>query len=351
MSEDIARKPRVLFIFSPGDALAELSKALKSAAELELEELQGTPEQVWRKAIAYSARICVIYFPRLGDEQVRCIKRIMAGCLSHVILLTRDSPPDALFAGNTRELEVIQTPEAKRVFSDVLSRVRALAKTPLPKRVSVSELAMKAAASGPQSSGLPQSVVNERIIAIGSSTGGTEALAALFHGLRPPMPGIVVVQHMPPMFTDMFAQRLDRELPFDVCEAKNNVRILPNSIHIAPGDSHLRVKRSAGGFFAVVGGTKLVSGHCPSVDVLFESVAERVGRDAVGVILTGMGADGARGMLQMRRSGSFNIGQDEESCIVYGMPRAAYENGAVHTQAALGDIASVITSHLRSGRG
>jgi two-component system chemotaxis response regulator CheB len=160
------------------------------------------------------------------------------------------------------------------------------------------------------------------------------------------MPGIVVVQHMPPVFTAMFADRLNRELPFDVVEAKDNTPIKPGSIHIAPGDMHLRIKKVGSQFFTVVGGQNKVSGHCPSVDVLFESVAAVAGSSAMGVILTGMGADGAANMLKMRQRGAFTVGQDEASCVVYGMPRKAYELGAVARQAPLGDIAAILMNQL-----
>lgn len=188
-----------------------------------------------------------------------------------------------------------------------------------------------------------------RIIAVGASTGGTEALSALFRGLHGDIPGIVVVQHMPPVFTAMFAERLDRELPFEVCEASDNLRIRPNCIYIAPGDRHLQIKRIGSSFFTVVGGTHKVNGHCPSVDVLFESVANAAGPGGIGVILTGMGGDGAEGLLAMRQRGAYTIGQDEATCVVYGMPRKAYELGAVSRQAGLDAIPGLIMRKLSAG--
>jgi two-component system chemotaxis response regulator CheB len=186
---------------------------------------------------------------------------------------------------------------------------------------------------------------------MGASTGGTEALAKLFHllpNLPERLPGIVVVQHMPPGFTQMYAERLNRELPFfDVKEAFDDEIIHSNTIRIAPGDSHLRIKRRDGYFATSVGGDNKVNGHCPSVDVLFDSVAAVAGKLATGVILTGMGADGARGLLRMRNAGAYTFGQDEESCVVYGMPWKAYEFGAVVRQAPLTDIPALLVAHLR----
>ncbi len=177
-----------------------------------------------------------------------------------------------------------------------------------------------------------------KIIAIGSSTGGTEAIFAILKKFPKNAPGIVIVQHMPPNFTRMYAERLNNSCLLEVREAKNGDKIYPGLALIAPGDYHMRV-RKAGKLYTVecFKGEK-VSGHCPSVDVLFESVANSAGPDAIGVILTGMGSDGAKGLLAMRQKGARTIGQNEQSCVVYGMPKAAYDIGAVEKQTSLGDI-------------
>lgn len=171
-----------------------------------------------------------------------------------------------------------------------------------------------------------------KLIAVGASTGGTEALARLFKSLPRPVPGIVVVQHMPPGFTQMYAERLDRELPFRVREAAGNEEIKENEIYIAPGSRQMRVVKVDGAYFTRLGESEKHSGHCPSVDVLFESAAKAAGSGGIGVILTGMGADGAEGLLSMRRAGALTLGQDEESCVVYGMPKKAFDLGAVMRQ-------------------
>ena len=205
------------------------------------------------------------------------------------------------------------------------------------------ELSLPRKSIGPN---LPDSVVQSNIIAIGASTGGTEALVQLFKLLPETMPGMVVVQHMPPVFTKMYAQRLDNDLPFEVVEAQDNVLIKPCSVHIAPGDRQLMIKRCGNLFYTSLGNSEKVSGHCPSVDVLFESVSKEAGDLAVGIILTGMGADGAKGLASMRAKGAFTIGQDEASCVVYGMPQKAFEYGGVVKQAALLDIPKVLVTHL-----
>ena len=179
------------------------------------------------------------------------------------------------------------------------------------------------------------------LIALGASTGGTEALARVVRNLVPPLPPIVIVQHIPPGFSRLFAQRLDRESMLSAKEAADGDRLLDNHVYVAPGDQHLRV-RAAGGFFAACARGPRVNGHCPSVDVLFESVAKTVGSRALGVIFTGMGADGAEGLRRMREAGAQTLGQDEKTCVVYGMPRAAYELGAVERQLPLDAIAGAI---------
>lgn len=176
------------------------------------------------------------------------------------------------------------------------------------------------------------------LIAIGASTGGTEALLQVLKPLPKEMPPIVIVQHMPPVFTKMYAERLNNTIKLEVAEAKNGDKLVPGKVLIAAGDKHMRVKR-IGGIISIdcFEGEK-VSGHCPSVDVLFDSVSERFGKDAIGVILTGMGADGAKGLLKMRSKGINTIGQDEASCVVYGMPKVAFDMGGVERQLSLEDI-------------
>lgn len=182
------------------------------------------------------------------------------------------------------------------------------------------------------------------LIAIGASTGGTEALAKVLKELVPPLPPIVIVQHIPPMFSKLFADRLHNECHISVKEAQNGDKLEPNWAYVAPGDKQMKVKNFGGNMQLDVNHGPKVNGHCPSVDVLFDSVADQIGNNALGVILTGMGADGANGLLKMRQRGAATIGQDEASCVVYGMPRAAYEKGAVERQLPLSGIASMITT-------
>ncbi len=188
----------------------------------------------------------------------------------------------------------------------------------------------------------PDLAMQQKIIAIGASTGGTEALCTVISMMRPPLPGIIVVQHIPPVFSRLFAERLNTETKFKVEEAAQGSIVQPGEVYIAPGDKQVRVKKQGDGYLLECATGKRVNGHCPSVDVLFHSVARAAGAAAMGVILTGMGSDGAKGLLAMRRIGAHTVGQDEASCVVYGMPRVAWEIGAVEQQLPLSAIAAKI---------
>lgn len=178
------------------------------------------------------------------------------------------------------------------------------------------------------------------VIAIGASTGGTEAIFAVMKDYGADLPGIVVVQHMPPGFTEMYAKRLDNQCRVRVKEARTGDRVLPGTVLIAPGgDKHMHLVKVNGMYQVEVKAGPKVNGHCPSVDVLFESVAKVAGPNALGIILTGMGGDGAKGLLAMRKAGARTIGQDESTCVVYGMPKVAYDLGAVEFQEKLSNIA------------
>ncbi|WP_298723094.1 chemotaxis response regulator protein-glutamate methylesterase [uncultured Ferrovibrio sp.] len=185
------------------------------------------------------------------------------------------------------------------------------------------------------------------IVAIGSSTGGVEALKEVITVLPPDSPPILITQHMPPRFTGSFAARLDSLSAVAVSEAKDNVRVFPGHVYIAPGDYHLTLYRSGGHYYTRLNHDPPVSGHRPSVDVLFNSVAEHAGHNAIGVILTGMGKDGAAGLKKMLEAGAQTIGQDESTSLVYGMPKAAKLMGAVQAEVAIGQIAAEILNRCK----
>jgi len=182
----------------------------------------------------------------------------------------------------------------------------------------------------------------DSIVAIGTSTGGTQALEVLLTGLPPTVPGIVIVQHMPEKFTASFAARLNRLCEVDVFEAKDGQRVVPGRALIAPGGKHMMLRRSGAQYHVEVVDGPVVNRHRPSVDVLFRSVAKYAGRNALGVIMTGMGDDGARGLKEMHDAGARTIAQDEDTCVVYGMPKEAVKLGAVDRIMPLQHIAAAL---------
>ncbi len=186
----------------------------------------------------------------------------------------------------------------------------------------------------------------DKIIAIGASTGGTEAIKTVINSFPPTTPGVVIVQHMPAGFTKMFAERLNTTCSMQVKEAETGDRIMTGRVLIAPGEHHLTITRSGGIYKAVCQPGPKVCGHCPSVEVMMNSAAEHVGANAVGVMLTGMGADGADAMLAMRKAGARTLAQDEKSCVVFGMPNEAYKRGGAEQLVPLDMIAKNVIQLL-----
>jgi two-component system chemotaxis response regulator CheB len=188
----------------------------------------------------------------------------------------------------------------------------------------------------------------EKLIIIGASTGGTEAIREVLQPLPPDSPGILIAQHMPAGFTNSFAQRLNGLCRIKVSEAVHGERVLPGHAYIAPGGFHLSLTRSGANYVAQVDQAPPVNRHRPSVDVLFDSAARHAGKNAIGVILTGMGRDGAEGLMRMRQAGAHTFAQDEASCVVFGMPREAIALGAVNEVVPLQEMSQRVLAHLRS---
>ena len=192
---------------------------------------------------------------------------------------------------------------------------------------------------------------SEKLIIIGASTGGTEAIREFLMQMPSDCPGILIAQHMPEGFTSSFARRLDSLCKISVVESAGNERVLPGHAYIAPGHSHLLLTRSGANYMTKIEQSEPVNRHRPSVDVLFRSAAQAAGKNAVGVILTGMGKDGAQGMLEMKNAGAYNFAQDEASCVVFGMPREAIAIGASHEVAPLTALPGLVLGHLATHGG
>jgi two-component system, chemotaxis family, protein-glutamate methylesterase/glutaminase len=235
--------------------------------------------------------------------------------------------------------------------SDIVDKIRVAASAHVkrlgPAPAAGATHAASAAAHDTPRAPLPR-LSTEKIVCIGASTGGTEAIREVLTPLPADSPAIVITQHMPPGFTTSFAARLDSLCKIRVEEARHNQRILPGHAYIAPGGHHLRIDRSGSNYIAVVEDTEPVNRHRPSVEVLFKSAARVLGPNAVGIMLTGMGADGALAMREMKDAGSYNYVQDETSCVVFGMPRMAIQAGAAHEILPLNQIAPALLNRLAS---
>lgn len=260
---------------------------------------------------------------------------------------------DALRAG---AVDFVKKPDGRNVtvegfIEELVSKIRIASVAKIYKRkIGLSTSADKAAgtaASFKKPSVSPLACSNiKTIIALGASTGGTEATLEVLQRLPASIPPMLIVQHMPPGFTKLYADRMNRICDVAVKEAQDGDILTEGQVYIAPGDTQLRVVRSGSCYVLRCSGTEKVSGHCPSVDVLFNSVSELPIPNKIGVILTGMGKDGAAGLLKMKQNGAYTIGESKESCVVYGMPQAAYDIGAVTIQAGNKDIANLILNHL-----
>jgi two-component system chemotaxis response regulator CheB len=200
--------------------------------------------------------------------------------------------------------------------------------------------------SGMRSGTLSVSGNSQKIIALGASTGGTDALQVVLTSMPANCPPIVIVQHMPPVFTKMFAERLNKLCAIEIKEAQDGDRLKNGCALLAPGDFHMSLCRDSKGYYVKIAPGEKVSGHRPSVDVLFRSVAECAKQKAVGAIMTGMGSDGADGLLKMHQQGAYTIGQDKETCVVYGMPKAADQAGITDVSAPIDKVADAIRKEL-----
>ena len=234
--------------------------------------------------------------------------------------------------------------EGMREYTEQITdkiRVASKAKVSSPSRHSASDNAIAKPAS------LRNPLISsEKLLIIGASTGGTEAIKSFLLQMPSDCPGILITQHMPAGFTKSFANRLNSLCQISVKEAEGGERVLPGHAYIAPGDKHLLLARSGANYVTELSDAPPVNRHKPSVDVLFDSAALHAGKNAVGVILTGMGKDGAAGMAKMKDAGSYNFAQNEESCVVYGMPKEAIAHGGVDEVAHLNDLPKMVLNYL-----
>ncbi|KAF0189458.1 MAG: two-component system chemotaxis family response regulator [Desulfobulbaceae bacterium] len=299
-----------------------------------------------------------VEMPRM--DGLTFLKKIMSQHPIPVVIcstLTTGRSETALKALEYGAVEVIDKPKlgTKQFFEESSTRIcdavkaAAMAKVRPMRERSTIQPKLTADAMLPKPTSHAMVETTERVVAVGASTGGTEALRVFLEAMPMDAPGIVIVQHMPENFTAAFANRLNGLCSMTVQEAKNGDTVLRGRALIAPGNSHMLLKRSGARYYVEIKDGPLVSRHRPSVDVLFRSVARYAGKNAMGVIMTGMGDDGAKGMLEMKEAGAFlTIAQDEASCVVFGMPNEAIKLGAADKIMPLERIAGAVITHCRS---
>lgn len=333
------RKIRVLVVEDSLFFRELLVKHLNNDPELEVVAGARDPFEARDMIVKYKPDVMTldIEMPRMNG--IVFLRKLMPQYPMPVVMISSlsDKVFDALNAG---AVDFVVKPE----MSD-RKKLEELMMIDLPNKIKIASAAKLGSIKKTEVPLLTETVssstnVNDLIIAIGASTGGTEAIASILKEFGPDIPGTVIVQHMPAGFTEMYANRLNDQCRVEVKEAKHGDKILPGQVLIAPGgECQMRVIKAGGSYQVEIKPGAKVSGHCPSVDVLFESVAKCAANRSVGIILTGMGADGAKGLLEMRKNGARTIGQDEATCIVYGMPKAAFDIGAVEYQEKITDIA------------
>ncbi|OCA97483.1 MULTISPECIES: chemotaxis response regulator protein-glutamate methylesterase [Clostridium] len=340
------RSIRVLIVDDSIVFREAISRGISTAPNIEVVGKAVDPYDARDKLLELNpdVMICDVQMPKLNG--VEFIKRLLPQYKIPIIVVSSISDVvfDAMDAGAVDFLSKpdARTPNGFEVFiNELIIKIRGAANVNLSANLGQ-------ISKSTSNRGMEKSVnVKNKVIAIGASTGGTEAIYNLLKNLPKDIPGIIIVQHIPPVFSKMFADRLNLQTQFTVKEAQTGDTIEPGKVLIAPGDKHMKLKKAADKYIVeTIQGNK-VNGHCPSVDVLFESVAKVASKNAIGVILTGMGHDGAVGLMSMRRAGARTIGQDQKSSVVYGMPKVAFEIGAVEKQVAISNIPSVICDMLK----
>ena len=286
-----------------------------------------------------------------GNEFLRTIMPKYPNVKAVVISSLSNNVFDAMQAG---AIDFVGKPGSRLGYdennfvADIIQKVK-IASTAhvITPGVGTSKLPTRTQPAKPPSKRKVVGATSKNVIAIGASTGGTEAIIEVIKRFPANTPGVVIVQHMPPVFTRMYAERVDKICSMNVREAQNGDRVESGLILIAPGgDQQMYLRQDSGGYYVYLSQGSKVSGHCPSVDVLFDSVAKTAGRYAIGILLTGMGADGASGLTNMKGAGAYTIGQDEDSCVVYGMPMVAFNMGGVSEQLPLSAIGDAALRHF-----
>jgi two-component system, chemotaxis family, protein-glutamate methylesterase/glutaminase len=348
------KKIRVLIVDDSAVVRQTLEEVLSSDRDIEVMATASDPYIAAEKILHEVPDVITLDIEMPRMDGITFLQKIMSQHPIPVVIcsgLTEVGSETAIKALECGAIEIILKPRVGtkafleesqvRICDAVKAASRAKLKQAIPPvRPVVPKLSADVILAKPPSKAMDKTT--EKVVMVGASTGGTEALNMFLQSMPLDAPGIVIVQHMPEYFTRAFATRLNGICQISVKEAENNDTVLRGRALIAPGNHHLLLKRSGARYFVEVREGPLVNRHRPSVDVLFRSAARYAGKNSIGVIMTGMGDDGAKGMLEMKESGAHTIAQDEESCVVYGMPKKAIELNAVSQVLALNDIPDAV---------
>ena len=340
---EIRKKIKVLIVDDSIVFREVLTKGLSSDLNIQVVATANDPFDARDKIIQYEPDVmtCDVEMPKMNG--IEFIKRLMPQYPLPTIVVSTVSGSvfDAINAG---AVDFVGKPDVRSVISVENFINELILKVKIASTCKILSFSTENQSNTTYNSLKPDS---SQIIAIGASTGGTEAINRILKELPQSIPGIVIVQHITPDFSRLFAERLNNSTAFTVKEARSGDYIEPGYVLVAPGSKHMKVVRRGLKYYVECFEGDKVNGHCPSVDVLFDSVAKEAGDKAIVVILTGMGYDGAKGLLSMRRKGARTIGQDEKTSVVYGMPKVAFNIGAVEKQAALINIPQSICSMIK----
>jgi len=345
------QKIRVLIVDDSALVRQVLSQGLALDPWLEVVGTAGDPYEARDMIVRLKPHVLTLDVEMPRMDGVEFLRKLMPQHPIPVVMvsaLTGRGKRITLEALEAGAVDIVTKPSAN-VEAGLKSMIRELsAKVRIASKANVSHLLgrpVRAADSQQAKRALSEST--DKVIAIGASTGGTQAITQILCQLPANVPGIVIVQHMPPGFTRSFADRLNEQSALIVKEAETGDRIMPGRALIAPGDKQMSVVRRGGIYEVICERGETVMGHCPSVEVLMQSVAGEVGRNAIGIMLTGMGRDGCTGLLAMKKAGAQTLAQDKESSVVWGMPKEAYELGAVDRLVAISGMAMALVRTIK----
>lgn len=355
------KKIRVMIVDDSAVVRKVLAEKIDKSTEIEVVGAASDPIFAMDKMMKDWPDVVILDVEMPRMDGITFLKKIMAQRPTPVIIcstLTEQGAETTIQGLAAGAVSIVTKPKAglkdflEDDANDIVNVIKVAAKANLKRLVHADtvakvqpKLSADAVLAAPSSRAMAQTT--ESIVAIGTSTGGTQALEAVLAALPRVSPGIVIVQHMPENFTAAFAKRLNQLCEIEVKEASNGDRVIAGRALIAPGGKHMLLKRSGAQYHVEVIDGPLVSRHRPSVNVLFRSVAQQAGKNALGIIMTGMGDDGAQGLKEMRDAGARTLGQDEKSCVVYGMPKEANKLGAVEREVSLGKIPQEIFSYAQ----